>query len=47
MKVALISSTMVGAGAESMKKLQPQMEVIKKKYPDDKERQNAEVMPMM
>jgi YidC/Oxa1 family membrane protein insertase len=32
--------------AESMKKLQPQMEALKKKYPDDKERQNVEMMKM-
>lgn len=32
--------------AESMKKLQPQLEAIKKKYPDDRERQNAETMKM-
>ncbi len=32
--------------AESMKKLQPKMEEIKKKYPDDRERQNAEVMKL-
>ncbi len=32
--------------AESMKKLQPQMEALKKKFPDDKERQNVEMMKM-
>ncbi len=32
--------------AESMKKLQPQMEAMKKKFPDDKERQNVEMMKM-
>src|SRR5581483_7619290 len=32
--------------AESMKKLQPKMEEIKKKYPDDRERQNVEVMKL-
>jgi YidC/Oxa1 family membrane protein insertase len=32
--------------AESMKKLQPQMEVIRQKYPDDRERQNMEMMKL-
>lgn len=32
--------------AEAMKKLQPKMEEIKKKYPDDRERQNVEVMKL-
>jgi len=32
--------------AESMKKLQPKMEELKKKFPDDKERQNVEMMKM-
>jgi YidC/Oxa1 family membrane protein insertase len=32
--------------AESMKRLQPKMEEIKKKYPDDRERQNVEVMKL-
>ncbi len=32
--------------AESMKKLQPKMEEIKKKYPDDREKQNAETMKL-
>lgn len=32
--------------AEAMKKLQPKMEEIKKKFPDDRERQNAEVMKL-
>jgi YidC/Oxa1 family membrane protein insertase len=32
--------------AESMKKLQPKMEEIKKKFPDDRERQNVEVMKL-
>lgn len=32
--------------AESMKKLQPKMEEIKKKYPDDREKQNLETMKL-
>jgi YidC/Oxa1 family membrane protein insertase len=32
--------------AESMKKLQPKMEEIKKKYPDDREKQNVETMKL-
>lgn len=32
--------------AESMKKLQPKMEEIRKKFPDDRERQNAEMMKL-
>lgn len=32
--------------AESMKKLQPKMEAIKKKFPDDKEKQNLEMMKL-
>jgi YidC/Oxa1 family membrane protein insertase len=32
--------------AESMKKLQPKMEEIKKKFPDDRERQNVETMKL-
>ena len=32
--------------AEAMKKLQPRMEEIKKKFPDDKERQNVETMKL-
>ncbi|MBL8957285.1 MAG: membrane protein insertase YidC [Myxococcaceae bacterium] len=32
--------------AEAMKKLQPKMEEIKKKFPDDRERQNVEVMKL-
>jgi YidC/Oxa1 family membrane protein insertase len=32
--------------AEAMKKLQPQMEVIRKKFADDKERQNMEMMKL-
>ncbi|MBK7857314.1 MAG: membrane protein insertase YidC [Archangiaceae bacterium] len=32
--------------AEAMKKLQPKMEELKKKYPDDRERQNVEVMKL-
>ena len=32
--------------AESMKKLQPKMEELKKKFPDDKERQNVEMMKL-
>lgn len=32
--------------AEAMKRLQPKMEEIKKKYPDDRERQNVEVMKL-
>ena len=32
--------------AEAMKKLQPKMEELKKKFPDDKERQNVEMMKM-
>ena len=32
--------------AESMKKLQPRLEEIKKKYPDDREKQNAETMKL-
>jgi len=32
--------------AEAMKKLQPKMEVIKKKYPDDRDRQNQEMMKL-
>jgi YidC/Oxa1 family membrane protein insertase len=32
--------------AESMKKLQPKMEEIRKKYPDDREKQNLEMMKL-
>src|SRR5579871_613537 len=32
--------------AEQMKKLQPKMEAIKKKFPDDRERQNMETMKL-
>lgn len=32
--------------AESMKKLQPKMEDIRKKYPDDREKQNVEMMKL-
>ncbi len=32
--------------AESMKKLQPKLEEIKKKYPDDREKQNVETMKL-
>ncbi len=32
--------------AEAMKRLQPKMEEIKKKFPDDRERQNVEVMKL-
>ena len=32
--------------AESMKKLQPKMEEIRKKYPDDREKQNVEMMKL-
>ena len=32
--------------AESMKKLQPKMEELKKKFPEDKERQNVEMMKL-
>lgn len=32
--------------AESMKKLQPKLEAIKKKYPDDREKQNVETMKL-
>jgi YidC/Oxa1 family membrane protein insertase len=32
--------------AEQMRKLQPKLEVIKKKYPDDRERQNTETMKL-
>ncbi|MFZ5441093.1 MAG: YidC/Oxa1 family insertase periplasmic-domain containing protein, partial [Myxococcota bacterium] len=32
--------------AESMKKLQPKMEEIRKKYPDDREKQNMEMMKL-
>ncbi len=32
--------------AESMKKLQPKMEELKKKYPDDREKQNVEMMKL-
>jgi YidC/Oxa1 family membrane protein insertase len=32
--------------AESMKKLQPKLEEIKKKYPEDREKQNAETMKL-
>jgi YidC/Oxa1 family membrane protein insertase len=32
--------------AESMKKLQPHMEALRKKYPDDREKQNQEMMKL-
>ncbi|HEY8210064.1 MAG TPA: membrane protein insertase YidC, partial [Myxococcaceae bacterium] len=46
-KVALLPlSVKAMSGAEAMKKLQPKMEEIKKKFPDDRERQNVEVMKL-
>jgi len=46
-KVALVPlSVKAMAGAEAMKKLQPKMEEIKKKYAEDRERQNMEVMKL-
>ncbi len=44
-KVALLPLTHKAmVSAESMKKLQPEMEKMKAKYPDDKEKQNLEMM---
>lgn len=44
-KVALLPLTHKAmVSAESMKKLQPKVEEIKKKYPDDREKQNLEMM---
>ncbi|MBS2029905.1 MAG: membrane protein insertase YidC [Deltaproteobacteria bacterium] len=46
-KVATLPLTMKQMGqAERMRKLQPQMEAIKEKYKDDKERQNLETMKL-
>jgi YidC/Oxa1 family membrane protein insertase len=46
-KVALVPlSVKAMAGAEAMKKLQPKMEEIRKKFADDRERQNMEVMKL-
>lgn len=46
-KVALVPlSVKAMAGAEAMKKLQPKMEEVRKKYAEDRERQNIEVMKL-
>jgi YidC/Oxa1 family membrane protein insertase len=46
-KVALLPLTHKAmVSAEQMKKLQPKMEQLKAKFPDDRERQNAEMMKL-
>lgn len=46
-KLALLPLTHKAmVSAEQMKKLQPKMEELKKKYPDDRERQNVEMMKL-
>ncbi|MEN9799923.1 MAG: rane protein insertase YidC, partial [Pseudomonadota bacterium] len=46
-KVLLIPLTHKGMlAAENMKRLQPKMEAIKAKYPEDRERQNVEMMKL-